>query len=311
MREKIILDCDPGHDDAVAIILAVADEKLELLGITTVVGNTSLENATNNALRILNLVGVKDLEVYPGAGRPLIRDTVLAPRIHGYSGLEGAEIPEPHKKPSTKHAIDFMAEMIEKYPNEVTIVTTGPLTNFALFALKYPHLVGKIKSHVMMAGGIAFGNVTPVAEFNVFADPEAMSVVLGLDIPKVMAPLDLTHQAVVDHEIVNKIRNLGKEYLKPIADLLEFFIGAYKRYFGIDGAPLHDPCAVMYLIDRDMFEWEEMYVQVELKGELTYGQTVADIWHLGGKDPNLRVLKKIDSKRFFERLLDDLQKIGT
>lgn len=306
---KIILDCDPGHDDAVAIMLAGLHEDIELLGITTVSGNSYLENTTRNALIISEMSGI-DVEVYPGASKPILREQIVAHDIHGYSGLEGADLPNPKKAASNIHAVDFMADVVKENFGEVTIVATGPLTNVALFALKYPDLVKGIKELVFMGGGIAFGNVTPVAEFNIYVDPEAADIVLRMDIPKVMAPLDMTHQAAITREEVQKLKDSESKVLNVVADLMNFFMKTYKNVFGIEGAPLHDPTTIAYLIDPEIFEWEDLNVSVELKGEFTYGQTVADIWKTTGKEPNVRVLEKINRDKFFDLLLDTLLKLS-
>ena len=307
--KKVILDCDPGHDDAVAIMLAGLHKDIELLGITTVAGNSYLENTTRNALIISEMANI-DVKVYPGASKPILRDQIVAHDIHGYSGLEGANLPEPKENASDIHAVDFMADAIRKNFGEVTLVATGPLTNVALFALKYPDLVKGIKEFVFMGGGIAFGNATPVAEFNIYVDPEAADITLGMDVPKVMAPLDMTHQAAITKEEVQKLKDSGSRVLNVVADLMIFFMKTYKKIFGIDGAPLHDPTTIAYLIDPDMFEWEDLNVSVELKGEITYGQTVVDVWKTTGRKPNVRVLKKIDRDKFFELLLDTLLKLS-
>ncbi len=307
--EKIILDCDPGHDDAVAILLAGLHEEIELLGITTVAGNSYLENTTRNALVVAELAGI-DVEVHPGAAKPLVRDQVLAHDIHGYSGLEGADLPKPSRKPSEVHAVDFMAAAVEENWGDLTLVATGPLTNVALFALRYPDLVRGLKEIVFMGGGMAFGNITPVAEFNVFVDPEAADIVLKLDVPKVMAPLDMTHQAAITRDEVQKLRSTGSRVLGAIADLMDFFMKTYKEVFGIDGAPLHDPTTIAYLIDPSLFEWDDYSVVVELKGQYTYGQTVVDVWKTSGREPNVRILTKVDRDGFFDLVLKTLMKLS-
>lgn len=303
---RIILDCDPGHDDAFAILLAAASEKIELLGVTTVVGNSYLENTTKNARTVLDLFDI-DIPVFAGCDKPLVRNIVVAPNIHGKSGLEGAQLP-PAKRPIEKlHAIDFIAQMLQKY-SDVVLVPTGPLTNIALFMLRYPYLVKHINSIVLMGGGIAFGNVTPVAEFNIFADPEAARIVFSSNVPIVMAPLDVTHQVVVTEKEVLRMRELGNKF-DLLADLLVFFKSTYKKVFGIDGVPLHDPCTVMYLLHPEIFEVKEYHVDVETKGELTYGQTVVDVWHTTGKTPNAKVMLKADSKKFFDIFFEKLSQL--
>lgn len=308
MKEKIILDCDPGHDDAIAILLAAMDERTDLLGITTVAGNSYVENTTLNALKIAELAKI-EVGVYRGADLPLVRDQIIAPGIHGDSGLEGTELPEPKMNEADQHAVDYMVETVESNPGEINLVATGPLTNIAIFARKHPKTFEKIKRLVMMGGGIGFGNTTPVAEFNIHADPEAAAIVFGTDVEKILAPLDLTHQAVMSEEYIRKLKTFRKKGLDILADLMGYFHSTYKKVFGIDGAVLHDPCTVMYLIDPTIFESETLHVDVELRGEFTYGQTVADIWKTTGKAPNMRVLKKMDRKKFFDILFEDLEKI--
>lgn len=303
---QIVLDCDPGHDDAFAILLAAASKEIELLGVTTVVGNSYLENTTNNARRILDLFDI-DVPVFAGAAKPLIRNIVVAPNIHGQSGLDGAEIPPAKRKIEKMHAVDFIADMVEKYEG-VVLVPTGPLTNIAIFLLKYPKLAHRVSRIVLMGGGIAFGNVTPVAEFNIFADPEAAKIVFRSGIPIVMAPLDLTHQVVATEAEASRLRTFGPKF-EILADLLMFFKSTYKKVFNIDGAILHDPCTVMYLIHPEIFESKEYSVDVETKGELTYGQTVVDLWRTTGNQPNAEILLKVDRERFFEILFEKLRSL--
>lgn len=303
---RIILDCDPGHDDAFAILLSVASKEIELLGVTTVVGNSYLENTTKNARTVLDLFDI-DVPVFAGCDKPLFRNVIVAPDIHGKSGLEGAQLP-PAKRPIERlHAVDFIAQTLEKY-SDVVLVPTGPLTNIALFMIRYPHLIKRIALIVLMGGGIAFGNVTPAAEFNIFADPEAAKIVFQSGVPIVMAPLDVTHQVVVTEEEVRKMRLLGAEF-DLLADLLVFFKSTYKRVFGIEGVPLHDPCTVMYLIHPEIFETKDYHVDVETKGELTYGQTVVDVWRTTGKTLNAKVMLRADRMRFFDLFFEKLSQL--
>lgn len=300
---RIVLDCDPGHDDAFAILLAAASKEIELLGVTTVVGNSYLENTSKNARKVLDLFDI-DVPVFAGAAKPLMRNIVVAPNIHGQSGLDGADIPPAKRKIEKTHAVDFIAEMVQKY-DDVILVPTGPLTNIAIFLLKYPELAHRVRQIVLMGGGIAFGNVTPVAEFNIFADPEAAKMVFRSGIPIVMAPLDLTHQVVATENEANRLRSFGPKF-EILADLLMFFKSTYKRVFNIDGAILHDPCTVMYLIHPEIFEVNEYFVDVETKGELTYGQTVVDVWKTTGNRPNTKILLRVDREKFFEILFEKL-----
>ncbi|MBC7115860.1 MAG: nucleoside hydrolase [Pseudothermotoga sp.] len=298
---RIVLDCDPGHDDAFAILLAAASKEIELLGVTTVVGNSYLENTTINARKVLDLFDL-DVPVFPGCARPLLRNIVVAPQIHGQSGLDGAAVPPPKRGVEKIHAVDFIAQMAQKY-EDLVLVPTGPLTNIALFILKYPELVKRVSMIVLMGGGIAFGNVTPVAEFNIFADPEAARIVFKSNVPIVMAPLDLTHQVVATEREAEMLRSLGERF-QIMADLLMFFKSTYKSVFNIDGAILHDPCTVMYLLHPEIFESQDYFVDVETKGELTYGQTVVDVWRTTNNKPNAKVLLKVDRDKFFSILFE-------
>ncbi|WP_448522488.1 nucleoside hydrolase [Pseudothermotoga sp.] len=298
---RIVLDCDPGHDDAFAILLAAASKEIELLGVTTVVGNSYLENTTVNARKILDLFDL-DVPVFAGCAKPLLRGIVVAPQIHGQSGLDGAAVPPPKRGIEKIHAVDFIAQMAQKY-DDLILVPTGPLTNIALFILRYPELVKRISTIVLMGGGIAFGNVTPVAEFNIFADAEAAKIVFKSGIPIVMAPLDLTHQVVATEREAEKLRSMGERF-QIMADLLMFFKSTYKRVFSIDGAILHDPCTVMYLLHPEIFQSQDYFVDVETKGELTYGQTVVDVWRTTANEPNAKVLLKVNREKFFDVLFE-------
>ncbi|AEH51287.1 nucleoside hydrolase [Pseudothermotoga thermarum] len=303
---RIILDCDPGHDDAFAILLAASSKEIELLGVTTVAGNSTLFNTSRNARIVLDMFDI-DVPVYPGCAKPILRELVTAPEIHGSTGLDGAQLPQPKRSIESLHAVDFIAQMLEKY-DDVVLVPTGPLTNVALFMLKYPHLVKKISSIVLMGGGIAFGNITPVAEFNIFVDPEAAKIVFNSGVPIVMAPLDLTHQIIATDREVERLRKMGDKF-NILADLLTFFKSTYRNIFGIEGVPLHDPATIMYLVRPDIFEFDDYYVDVETKGELTCGQTVVDIWKRSGKRPNARVLTKVNRGKFFEIFFEKISQL--
>ncbi|ACR79951.1 nucleoside hydrolase [Kosmotoga olearia] len=305
MKRKIILDCDPGHDDAVAILLAGIAEEIELLGIVSVAGNSYIENTTRNAL-ILAEMAKLDVPVFRGSSKPLLRKQIVAPDIHGESGLEGANLPLPTKKAEEKNYLEFMAETVEKFPNEITFVAVGPLTNIAKFVLNYPHLVSKVKELVIMGGGIKFGNVTPRAEFNIYADPEAAQIVFNAGFNLTVFPLDVTHQAKIYMKEIKEMQNFRSEITSKMGLLLEFFHQTYYDIFKIEGAPLHDPCTIAYLINPDIFEFDEFYAQVETKGELTYGETVVDYWHL--EAPNSKWALKVDREKFIEILFDNLKK---
>ena len=305
-REKIVLDCDPGHDDALAILLAGASEELELLGITTVAGNSCIEDTTNNALVITELAHM-DVPVCKGASKPLVRDQITAPNIHGKSGLDGADLPKARGK-AEKWAIDFIADKIQKNPGEVTLVSTGPMTNLALFILGHPDLCYQVKGIVAMGGGIAFGNTTPVAEFNIYADPEAAQIVFNSGIPLTIFPLDVTHQSRIYLDEIEEIKKFPSDIVAKMGALLKFFYGTYRDVFAIDGAPLHDPCTIAFLIDHGLFEFEEYYSQVEIRGGLTYGQTVVDYWKLSGKRANAKWAVKVDRDGYVDLIFRYLRR---
>ncbi|MFQ5794756.1 MAG: nucleoside hydrolase [Candidatus Bipolaricaulia bacterium] len=302
-RKQIILDCDPGHDDAVAILLAAAAQELDLLGITTVAGNSYLENTTRNALSLCTLAGI-DVPVCPGIGRPLVREQITAHEVHGPSGLDGAELPEPKRK-SGENAVDFIADQVSAHPGKITLVAVGPLTNIATFLIRYPELTEAVGSLVFMGGGIGFGNVTPAAEFNIYADPEAAAVVFKSSIETTMFPLDLTHQVMIADAEIATIRSAGSPVANALADLLTYTLRTCQTLFGLKAAPLlHDPCTIIYLTHPGLFEVNRYWGGVELKGEYTYGQTVVDRWGVTGRPPNIQVAERVDREAFLEVLYE-------
>ncbi len=306
--KKIIIDCDPGHDDAMAILLAGAQKDLDILGITTVAGNSPVENTTRNALIITQIAGL-DIPVYRGMDRPMVRDPYFAGGevVHGKSGLEGPELPSLEKEPEKEHAVDFIIETIKANKGDIILVPTGPLTNIGMAFRKAPEIVPWVKEISLMGGAINEGNVTPSAEFNIFFDPEAADIVFSSGIPTFIAPLELTHQALVGPKELDRIRALGSNVSKFVVDLLEFYSKFHKRRYHMEGAPLHDPCAVLYLIRPDLIEAKKMFVQIETKGELTAGRTVCDIWGVTGKEPNIDVGVGLDHKGFVDTLVDALK----
>ncbi|KLO24261.1 nucleoside hydrolase [Marinitoga sp. 1155] len=305
MKKKIILDCDPGHDDAVAILLAGIAEEIELLGIVAVAGNSYLKNTVRNALILTEMANL-NVPVFKGSDKPLLRKQIVAPDIHGESGLEGANLPKPSKMPENKNYLEYMAETITNNPDEITLVAVGPLTNIAKFALNYPNLVPLVKELVIMGGGIEFGNVTPRAEFNIYADPEAAQIVFNAGFNLTVFPLDVTHKAKIYMDEIKEIQKMTSEIVSKMGILLEFFHQTYYDVFKIKGAPLHDPCTIAYLINPDIFDFKEYYAQVETKGELTYGETVVDYWHL--KEPNSKWALNINREKFIELLFENLKK---
>lgn len=299
----VILDCDPGHDDAIAIILACASEKLDVKAITTVGGNQTVEKTTNNALKILTFID-KDIPVAKGADRPMRRELEIAPEVHGDSGLDGPELPEASKKALDVNAYELMAKIIEESDEKVTLVPTGPLTNIAIFLLAYPHLHEKIERISLMGGCAVGGNWTAAAEFNILVDPEAADIVFKSGIPITMAGLDVTHKAQIREKEIEKIKSQGGKVAVMVAQLLEFFIKFHKEVCGWDFAPLHDPCAVAWLINPDMFESKHLNVCIDTEGEHTTASTVTDFMGKTGRKPNVDVLLDVDIDQFVDLIIN-------
>jgi len=299
---RLILDCDPGHDDAIAILLALASPELELVGVTTTHGNQTLEKTTDNALRVLALVDRIDVPVAMGADRPLQRELHVAAHVHGESGLDGPELPARRSEPVEQHAVDFL---LEQMTPETVLVAVGPLTNVAL-ALERGIEPARI---VLMGGAIAEGNMTPAAEFNVWADPEAAQQVFHSGLDVTMIGLDVTHGALLTPAWADRFRDTGRVGTF-VADLVEFFKRYHERTYGWDGAPIHDAVALAHAFRPGIVTTERMNVEVELESELTRGRTVADRWHRTDREPNAHVGVDIDPDAFFELLLDRVGSLG-
>ena len=303
----LILDCDPGHDDALAIILAAKNPSLNLIGITTVSGNGGISKVTLNARRVATMVNLS-VPIAEGAGKSILGAVDEATDIHGESALDGAELPEPKVNLSKLHAVELMADLLRTSTEKVTIVATGPLTNVALFLKMYPALKEKISEIVFMGGSATRGNRTPYAEFNIWMDPEAADVVLRSGLPLTMCGLDVTHQALVTKEIFTRLESMGTEVSKTIIGLLKFFAKTYEEVFEMPDPPLHDPVAVALLIDRNVVKCRKVNVQVELTGALTRGATVVDLHNRLGEKANCEVALELDFKRFWELMLDAIAK---
>ena len=281
---KIILDCDPGHDDAVAILLAAGNPDIELLGLTTVGGNHTIDHVTRNAQQVLTVAGLRDVPVYRGVTRPLLNDVVTAEDIHGNTGMEihGFDLPEPAVEVGEIGAVQWIVDtLMREEPGTVTLVPTGPLTNIALAARLEPRIVSRVREVVLMGGAYGAGNFSPSAEFNIAVDPEAAAIVFGEDWPVVMVGLDLTHQALATPAVQERFRELGTPSGDFLAALVDAFRSNYKTAQGFDNPPVHDPCAVAYVIDPTVVETVSVPVSVELAGTLTRGRTVADLRAFG------------------------------
>jgi purine nucleosidase len=309
---KIIIDTDPGQDDAVAILLALASpEDLEVLGLTCVAGNVPLPLTTRNARIIAELAGRPDLPIYAGCDRPLGRDLVTAEHVHGKTGLDGPTLPEPVMPLAEGHAVDFIIQQLRSHPaGTVTLCPLGPLTNIATALNKAPDIAGRIAQIVLMGGGyFEGGNITPVAEFNIYLDPQAADIVFRCGAPIVVMPLDVTHKALVTKPRNDAFRALGTPAGIAVAQMTDFFERFDKEKYGSTGAPLHDPCVTAYLIRPDLFEGRHINVTVETASELTMGMTVADWWRVTDRAPNATFMNRIDAEGFFDLLTARLARL--
>ena len=305
-RTAIILDCDPGHDDAIALLLALASPELDLLGVTTVYGNQTLAKTTANALRVLDLAGRADIPVAAGADRPLVRELTVASHVHGDSGLDGPALPPAGRAPLGEHAVDFMARTISASPAPVTLVPTGPLTNIALLLERTGG--ANVERIILMGGAIAEGNMTPAAEFNIWADPEAAQAVFQADIAITMIGLDVTHRAVTTPAIQARLRATG-----PIgafvADLVDFFAVYHLETYGWDGAPIHDAVVVASMIRPGLVTTIARNVEVELDSDLCRGRTVVDRWQRTDRPANAQVGIDLDTDGFFDLLVERIGRL--
>lgn len=308
---KIILDCDPGHDDAVALLLAHADPRIDLVAVTTIGGNQTLEKVTRNTLGILSLIGCTDVPVAAGCTRPLLRPVKVAAAIHGESGLDGVDLPEPSVTLDSRHAVDLINETVMAHePGEITLVPTGPLTNIALALRKEPRIIERVREVVLMGGGFHEGNATPVAEFNVLVDPEAAAIVFDAGWPVVMVGLDLTHQALATADVAARVGEIDSASARFVGQLIEAFGRAYKEVQGFDAPPVHDPCAVAYVIDPSIVTTRRAPLTVELHGEHTTGMTVADLRGDEPADCPTSVATRLDVDRFWNLVLDAIRATG-
>jgi purine nucleosidase len=311
MPRPIILDCDPGHDDAVALLLAHGSPEVELLAVTTVAGNQDLGRVTRNALAVARVAGLTGVPVAAGADRPIVRARDHAASIHGESGLDGPALPEPAQALDPRHAVDLIVEtVLAREPGTVTLVPTGPLTNIALAVLREPRIVDRVRQVVLMGGAYRTGNWSPVAEFNIRADPEAARVVLRAGWDVVVVGLDLTHQALATPEVVRRIAGVGTAPARFVEELLAFFTASYRDAMGFDAPPVHDPCAVAYVIDPAVMTVRRAPVDVELAGELTTGMTVVDLRAPAADDCPTAIALELDRERFWDLVVDALERIG-
>jgi pyrimidine-specific ribonucleoside hydrolase len=302
----IILDCDPGHDDAIALLLALASPEVELLGVTTVHGNQTLEKTTANAVRVLDLAGRADIPVAAGAERPLVRELTVASHVHGDSGLDGPALPPAGRAPLGEDAVDFLARTIGASPVPVTLVPTGPLTNVARLLERTGG--ANVERIVLMGGAIAEGNMTPAAEFNIWADPEAAQGVFRADVDTTMIGLDVTHRAVTTPALQERLRATGA-IGAFVAGLVDFFAVYHRETYGWDGAPIHDAVAVAHVIRPGLVTTVERNVEVELESELCRGRTVVDRWNRTQRPANAHVGVDLASDGFFGLLIERIARL--
>ncbi|MBD2783843.1 nucleoside hydrolase [Xenorhabdus sp. DI] len=311
LPKKIILDCDPGHDDAIALLLAHGDPNIELLAVTTVVGNQTLDKVTHNALCVAHIANIHNVPFAAGCHRPLVREIKTAPDIHGETGLDGPILPEPNIRLDARHAVDLIIDVImENPPQSVILVPTAGLTNIAMAARKAPQIVERVKEVVLMGGGYHKGNRSAVAEFNIVIDPEAAHIVFNEKWPLTMVGLDLTHQAQATPDIIDAIAQIKTRPAQFVLDALKFYGDRYREHQGFGYPPVHDPCAVAYVIDPDVMTTQKVPVNIELTGTLTTGMTVADFRFPPPEDCHTQVAVKLDHARFWQLVINALKNIG-
>jgi pyrimidine-specific ribonucleoside hydrolase len=302
----VVIDCDPGHDDAIAILLALASPEIELRGITTVAGNQTLEKTTTNALKVLELARRGDIPVAAGADRPLRRDLRTAANVHGESGLDGPDLPAPALAPVDRHAADLLAELIEP---GVVLVPTGPLTNVALLLERHPDVRDRLERIVWMGGAIAEGNTTPAAEFNALVDPEAAAAVFASGIAVTMIGLDVTHKALFTREHAERLRPAGAAG-RAVAELADFFLRFHKERYGFEGSPIHDAMAVAHVIDPTLVETIECNIAIETASQFCDGRTVVDLWHVTDRPRNAHAGVDVEALRFLDLLVERISTLA-
>jgi ribosylpyrimidine nucleosidase len=296
---KIILDCDPGHDDAIAILLAAKNPSIDLLGITVVAGNQTLEKTLVNALNVCQFLSL-DVPVYKGCGQPMIRDKqVIAPEIHGESGLDGPQFGALTKKAETQHAVNYLVDTLLASDGDITVVTTGPMTNLAMAMRLCPDILPKIRDIVLMGGSYQLGNMTPAAEFNVLADGDAAHVVFTSGRGITMVGLDVTRKVLCLPSIVERMGKIDNQAAALFVDLMTFFNKTQKEVFGWDGGPLHDPVTIAYLLDPTVLTTKTCFTQIDIRSEQSYGRTNCDLFNMLKRPPNSAVAVDIDVARFW------------
>ncbi|GAA0177063.1 nucleoside hydrolase [Clostridium sediminicola] len=296
---KIILDCDPGHDDAIAIMLAGKADEIDLLGVTVVAGNQTLDKTSKNALRVCEYLDL-DVPVYSGCGQPMVRDKqVVSPEIHGETGLDGPNFGILKRRVEEKHGVQFIIDTLMASDGDITLVATGPLTNLAMAMRMNPKIIEKIKQIVIMGGSFQLGNVTPAAEFNILADGEAAHVIFSCGRKVVMVGLDVTRKVLCYPNIIERMKKIENNASKLFEDLMMFFNKTQRKVFGWDGGPLHDPVTIAYLIDQSVLVTKSMYTEVDIRSTQSYGRTNCDFFGFCEKEPNAEIAVEIDVEKFW------------
>jgi len=310
MATPILLDCDPGHDDAVALLLAAGNDAVDLLAITSVAGNCPLDLATLNARRVAALAGLERVPIAAGAAGPLQGELVTAPDIHGETGLDGYDLTTGEAPLDPRPALELMVATLEAAPEPVTLVPTGPLTNVAQLLSARPDLHARIREIVLMGGSTGRGNVTPLAEFNLFVDPEAAAIVFESGLPLTMIGLNLTHQALATPDILARVRDVPGAPARAVEDWMEFFGSRYERVFGRFAPPVHDPCTIALLIDPGVMRCEDYFVAIETEGRWTRGATVVDLHGRFEREPNASVAMELDAPKFWDLVIGALERLA-
>ena len=306
--QSLIIDTDPGQDDAVAILLALASPEINLLGITTVAGNVPLALTQENARKICDLAGRTDMQVFAGLDRPLVHPLVTAEHVHGRTGLDGPVLPDPETPLQEQHAVDYIIDTLRREPaGSVTLAPIGPLSNIAMAMQRAPDIIPRIRQIILMGGAyFEVGNITPAAEFNIYVDPHAAQVVFASGVPVIMMPLDVTHKALTRTDRVAALRAIGNRTGVAVAEMLEFFERFDEAKYGSDGGPLHDPCTVAWMIAPDIFNGRPCNVEIETASPLTMGMTVVDWWQVSSRPHNALVIGDLDADRFFALITERL-----
>ncbi len=311
MQKNIIIDTDPGQDDAVAILLALASPEINVLGITCVAGNVPLAKTSFNARQICELAGKTEIPIFAGCDKPIGRGLVTAEHVHGNTGLDGATLPKPKIELQPAHAVDFIIETLRGAPNKsITLCSLGPLTNIGTALQKAPDIIDHIKQIVLMGGAyFEVGNITPAAEFNIFVDPEAAEIVFKSGVDLVVAPLDVTHKALTNPTWISELKAQKSLICDVVAGWTSFFERFDTEKYGTQGAPLHDPCVIAYLIDPKLFSGRRINVEIETQSELTRGMTVADWWGVTDRPANALFLNDVNAAGYFSLLTARISKL--